>query len=216
MKRLMSILAMLALMLAGASPAAWATSYVYESCDQIPSQEEAQGTLDDPAYGTGEAPGGPTDPLNLDPDGDGVACNNPGNLVGGGAAPDSPADDDDGGLTPEEAAAGDMEEPPADNLLDPAQYSYTPPEPETAPSQEALPSDEVAPVTPPPGADSPVFQPSEPDLGVPQAPATRPSSALTELPATGGADLLPPVLAGGTLLLLIGAGVPYATRSRQS
>lgn len=74
------------LLLAAASPEAWATSYVYGSCAEMPTQELAQNTLDDPDYSIFSANG---DELNLDPDGDGVACNNPGNLVGG-EAPEEP------------------------------------------------------------------------------------------------------------------------------
>ena len=70
------------LLLAAASPAAFAISYSVSSCAEIETQEMAQNTLDDPAYGSY---GGDGDELNLDPDGDGVACNNPGNLVGGEA-----------------------------------------------------------------------------------------------------------------------------------
>ncbi len=60
-------------------PAA-AASYAYGSCAEMPTQELAQETLDSPIYGTYDPPLG--DPLNLDPDGDGIACNDVGNLVG--------------------------------------------------------------------------------------------------------------------------------------
>ena len=68
-----------ATVLATAIPAL-ATTYAYGSCAEMPSQELAQQTLDDPLYGAYDPP--PGDPLGLDPDGDGIACNDGGNLVG--------------------------------------------------------------------------------------------------------------------------------------
>ena len=67
------------LLLAAASPAAFATQYAYGSCAEMPTQELAQNTLDDPYYSIQNT--ADEDELNLDPDGEGVACNNPGNLV---------------------------------------------------------------------------------------------------------------------------------------
>ena len=83
MRKLLLLAVLCATVTLALTPAAGATSYAYRSCAEIPTQELAQGTLESPIYGTGEAPGASTDPLNLDPDGDGVACNDPGNLVGG-------------------------------------------------------------------------------------------------------------------------------------
>ena len=108
------------------APTAGATSYAYGSCADYPTQQEAQNTLDSSAYGTNEAPG-VTDPLNLDPDGDGIACNNPGNLVGG-ESPEGTASDLScidfalAGESPEEAqtqAQAVLDEDPSDpNGLD--------------------------------------------------------------------------------------------------
>ena len=88
---LLALPAAAVLLLAAASPAAFATQYAYGSCAEMPTQESAQATLDDPYYSVFAA-NGDEDELNLDPDGDGVACNNPGNLVGEvnpeGTAPD--------------------------------------------------------------------------------------------------------------------------------
>ena len=79
MRRLLLLSALCATAVLTLAPASQATSYVYGSCAEMPTQELAQGTLDDQYYSTL----GPEDELNLDPDGDGVACNDPGNLVGG-------------------------------------------------------------------------------------------------------------------------------------
>ena len=86
MRRLLLSSVLCATSVLALAPAAGATSYAYGSCAEIPTQELAQGTLDDPNYSN---LGADDDELNLDPDGDGVACNNPGNLVGG-EAPEEP------------------------------------------------------------------------------------------------------------------------------
>ena len=108
------------------APTAGATSYAYGSCADYPTQQEAQNTLDAPEYGTNEAPG-VTDSLSLDPDGDGIACNDPGNLVGGegpeGTASDlSCIDFAPAGESPEEVqtqAQAVLDEDPSDpNGLD--------------------------------------------------------------------------------------------------
>ena len=86
MRRLLLLGALCTMCVLALAPASWATSYAYGSCAEIPTQEMAQNTLDSPDYST---LGADEDELNLDPDGDGVACNNPGNLVGG-EAPEEP------------------------------------------------------------------------------------------------------------------------------
>lgn len=86
MRRLLLLGTLCAMCVLAITPAAGAATYAYGSCAEIPTQEMAQNTLDDPTYGTY---GADKDELNLDPDGDGVACNNPGNLVGGDA-PEEP------------------------------------------------------------------------------------------------------------------------------
>ena len=80
MRRLLLLGALCAMSVLAITPAAGAVTYAYGSCAEMPTQVMAQGTLDDPTYGEY---GTDKDELNLDPDGDGVACNNPGNLVGG-------------------------------------------------------------------------------------------------------------------------------------
>jgi hypothetical protein len=78
--------AMLAMVLATTVPAL-ATSYVHGSCAEIPTQEEAQQALESSTYGIAPnpIPGNPTeDPIDLDPDGDGIACNDEGNFAGDG------------------------------------------------------------------------------------------------------------------------------------
>lgn len=107
MRRLLLVAALCAAVALASAPAAGATSYAYGSCAEIPTQELAQGTLDDPNYST---LGASDDELNLDPDGDGVACNDPGNLIEGGGLED-PASDlacvgfGEQGASPEEAQA---------------------------------------------------------------------------------------------------------------
>ena len=68
------------MMVLATSASALATSYVYESCAEMATQEEAQQLLEHPNYGFFDPV---EDPLNLDPDSDSVACNNEGNLIGG-------------------------------------------------------------------------------------------------------------------------------------
>jgi hypothetical protein len=80
----MLLAAVLVLVLA-ATVSALAKSWTYGSCADFPTQVEAQQILDDPNYGydPGLPPpqGPPVDSFNLDPDGDGVACNNEGNFT---------------------------------------------------------------------------------------------------------------------------------------
>lgn len=57
---------------------------------------------------------------------------------------------------------------------------------------------EISPKSPPPGADSPLFQPKEPDVAV--------------LPDTGGPDLALLPLVGGVLLLVLGGVLRLAAR----
>ena len=87
MRRSLLLAALCAAVVLAIAPAAGATSYAYGSCAEMPTQELAQGTLDSPDYSTLSAS---DDELNLDPDG--VACNDPGNLVGG-ESPEGPASD---------------------------------------------------------------------------------------------------------------------------
>jgi hypothetical protein len=83
-KKTMLPVTMLIMALAATVPAL-ATSWAYGSCADIPTQVEAQQILDDPNYGydPGLPPpqGPPVDFFNLDPDGDGVACNDEGNFT---------------------------------------------------------------------------------------------------------------------------------------
>lgn len=84
MKKLLLLVTMLTMVMAATIPAV-ATSYAYGSCADIPTYAEAQQILDDPNYGYDPAfppQGSPVDIFNLDPDGDGVACNDEGNLTG--------------------------------------------------------------------------------------------------------------------------------------
>lgn len=83
MKKTILLAVMLTMVLVVTVPAV-ATSYVYGSCAEIPTQEEAQQILESSTYGI--APYDPEDPISLDPDGDGVACNNDGNLAADGFA----------------------------------------------------------------------------------------------------------------------------------
>jgi hypothetical protein len=83
MKKPMLVVVTLAMVVAATVPSL-ATSYVYGSCAEIPTQEEAQQALESPTYGISPNPipgNPPEDPINLDPDGDGIACNNDGNFA---------------------------------------------------------------------------------------------------------------------------------------
>lgn len=95
MRKLLLSSALCAMALLATAPASWAITYSVSSCAEITTQESAQATLDDPNYGMY---GGDGDELNLDPDGDGIACNNPGNFVGG-----------EGVEEPEAATQGDLD-----------------------------------------------------------------------------------------------------------
>ena len=83
MKKTLLFVVVLAIVSATTVPAL-ATSFVYGSCAEIPSQEEAQQILESPTYGIAPNPipsNPPEDPINLDPEGDGIACNNEGNFT---------------------------------------------------------------------------------------------------------------------------------------
>lgn len=116
MRRLLLLGALCAMSVLASAPAAWATSYVYGSCAEMPTQELAQGTLDDPYYSTSPATAfGPAgDELKLDPDGDGVACNDPGNTIGGESQPGGNADLDCADFGSREEAQAALDEGPQD------------------------------------------------------------------------------------------------------
>lgn len=187
------------------APAAWATSYAYGSCAEYPSQQEAQNTLDSPVYGTGEAPGASTDPLNLDPDGDGVACNDPGNFVGGGS--------EEPQCVLPEGCEGQYERQYQD--LDCLDFASREEAQAILDADASDPNDldadgdglacEETFSAPPTEAATP-SQETEAPVAVSDTPAqpTEGTTAPTELPKTGGGNLLLPI-AGG-LLLLIGLG----------
>ncbi|QIN80339.1 hypothetical protein GBA65_19475 [Rubrobacter marinus] len=188
MRRLLLLVALCATAVLALAPAAGATSYVYGSCAEYPTQEEAQATLDSPAYGTNEGPGASTDPLNLDPDGDGVACNDEGNTVGGeepacvlpegceggqyGGQYEGGADLDCVDFASREEAQAVLDADPGDpNALDADGDGLACEETFSAPPTEALPQ---------PEADAP-----EESSAAPVQPAETSTSSLTELPATG-------------------------------
>lgn len=218
MRRLLLLAVLCVTTVLALAPVAGATSYAYGSCAEYPTQEEAQNTLDSPVYGTGEAPGGPTDPLNLDPDGDGIACNDPGNLVGGGSEEpeclipegcegqyerqyDGGADLDCLDFASREEAQAVLEADPSDpNALDADGDGLACEETFSAPPTEAA--------SPLPEAEAPVA-----DSETPVQTAEKSPAAPAELPATGGSDPMLP-FAGG-LLLLMGSGV-LITVSRQN
>jgi hypothetical protein len=82
-KKTMLMVAMLIMVLAVTVPAV-ATSWAYGSCADIPTQLEAQQILDHSNYGYDPAfppQGPPVDFFNLDPDADGMACNDEGNFT---------------------------------------------------------------------------------------------------------------------------------------
>ncbi len=235
MRRLTILFALCATAILALSPAAMAQQGTDLDCSQFgtpgASPEEAQ------AQAQANLDANPSDLNGLDPDGDGVACEfeaSPSGEVsfedGTGfvtdvAAP-APRNDDldcldfasqaeaqavldaDANDPNELDANGDgvacnelfTEDPPLSAEEVPAQY-WTP----------ESPSVEVAPVAPPPGADSPVFQPTEPDLAEPAvepiSQAPRPSSNITRLPETGGSGL--PLwgasIGGGALLIALSA-----------
>lgn len=228
MRKSMLLAALCAVVVLAFAPAAGATSYAVavDLCADYPTQEEAQSTLDNPAYGTGETPdlpGGATDPIGLDPDGDGVACNDPGNLVGGGS-PEEPvcelpegceAQYEDGAdldcldfASREEAQAvldadgSDPSDLDADGDGLACEETFTPP-----PTQAEVPTgsggcDEVVAQMGARIACEPIREePSTQDE--PRAPA--------ELPATGGPDLPLPAMIGAALLLT-GLGARRASR----
>ncbi|QIN77865.1 LPXTG cell wall anchor domain-containing protein [Rubrobacter marinus] len=241
MRRLALLFALCAAAILALAPAALAQQGTDLDCSQLgapgSSPEEAQ------AEARAILDADPADPNGLDPDGDGVACefeasssgevafeDGTGSVTDVAAAP-APRDDDpdceDFGSRAEAQAALDagasdldadgdgvacnelfVEEPPLSVEEPPEQYRD-----EASP----YPGVEVAPVTPPPGADSPVFQPAEPDVAEtasPASPAPLPAATPKQLPATGGAPLSPAPAAGA---LLIGLGVlATAARRRQA
>jgi hypothetical protein len=83
-KRPVLLVAMLILVLVATVPAL-AKSLTYGSCADFSTQVEAQLILNDPNYGYDpglpRSEGPPIDVFNLDPDGDGLACNNEGNFT---------------------------------------------------------------------------------------------------------------------------------------
>ena len=270
MRRLLLLGVLCAIPVLALAPASWATSYSVSSCEEIETQEMAQNTLDDPDYSIFSA-NGDEDELDLDPDGDGVACNNPGNLIGG-KAPEEPVcvilaeGCDEGqydkgqyevttdcvgfapmGESPEEAQAVLAEDGSDPNGLDAdgdgvaCEFDATSTGEVSfedgsgtvvdnagpAPAEEETPSPsvEVSPVTPPPGADSPVFQPTEPDTAevspeqqtpqvAPRAQTPRSTTKPAELPATGGYGFLLP--AGTTILGLGVLGLAAHRRSARA
>lgn len=223
MKRTMLLSALCALTILALAPAALAQQAADLDCSQIGApgsspesvRAEAQAILD----------ADPDDPNGLDTDADGLACEFEAGPTGAvafedgtgfttdvaapGAPPVAAGDDLDCADFASRAEAqavldadandpndldadGDglacnelISSPPTLAAGTPAQYS--------APES---PSVEVAPVTPPPGADSPVFRPTEPDVAEINSP---PAPDMEQLPATGGAPLQ--ALAGVTLLL---------------
>lgn len=242
MKKPTILLALCAAAILALSPAALAQQGTDLDCSQFgapgaspeEAQAQAQATLD----------ADPSDPNGLDPDGDGVACEfeaSPTGEVsfedGTGSVTDAAAPAPRNDLNCEDFASraeaqtvldadandpndldadGDgiacnelfTEDPPLSAEEVPAQYQ--------APESPAV---EVAPVAPPPGADSPVFRPAEPDVAEqavepaaePISQAPRPSPNLTQLPETGGSGLPPwaALTAGGAIsicLLMLAGG----------
>ena len=206
MRRLTILLALCAASILALSPAALAQQGTDLDCSQLGTpgaspeavQAQAQATLD----------ADPGDPNGLDADGDGVACEFEASPTGEvsfedgtgsvtDAAAPAPRDDlncADFASQAEAQAALDAdandpndldadgdglacnelftEEPPLSAEEPPAQYQT----PES-------PSVEVSPVTPPPGADSPVFQPTEPDVAEePSAPVAPTSTSVSSAP----------------------------------
>ncbi len=270
MRRLTILLALCTTAILALSPAALAQQGADLDCSQLGApgaspeevQAQAQATLD----------ADPSDPNGLDSDGDGVACEFEASSTGEvsfedgtGFVSDVAAPAPQSGdlncvdfTSQEEAQAAldaDVNDPndldaDGDGIACNELFTEDPPltaeEPQAQYQAPESPSVEVAPVTPPPGADSPVFQPTEPDVAeiarpvspapgtdvaetaapispspevaaddtsAPVSPAPRPSSTQKELPATGGA-LLVPALAAGALLLGIGGLATAARRSQ--
>ena len=263
MRRLTLLFALCAAIILALAPAALAQQRTDLDCSQIgtpgASPEEVQGQAQDMLVEDS------TDPNGLDADGDGVACEfeqSPGGevafedgtgFVSDGAAP-APQDGDvncEDFASREEAQAVLEADPSDPNGLDADgdalacnELFSAPPTQAAEPSaqQYQIPEPsgvEVAPVTPPPGADSPVFQPSEPDVAeatpvsssqrpsstpetetadsteapAPDSSAPRPAAALERLPATGGSQPLMPALAGGALVAT-GLGALLVARRR--
>lgn len=260
MKRLTILFALCAAAILALAPAAMAQQGSDLDCSQLGTpgaspeevQIQAQAILD----------ADPDDPNGLDPDGDGVACEFEANSNGEVAFEDgtgfvtdvaasapAPRDDDlncEDFTSQAEAQAAldaDVNDPndldaDGDGIACNELFTEDPPlSAEEPPAQYQTPessSVEVSPVTPPPGADSPVFQPTEPDVAeetsspvpvspapvssapvfsAPVSPVSRPASAQKQLPATGGLPLSMMALAGGALLLGLG-GLATAQRRR--
>ena len=119
MKRLLFLAAVCAIVVLTFAPMALAQQGAVEDldCEDFSSREEVQATLD----------ADPSDPNDLDADGNGLAC---------------------------------------DELF-------------SIQDQAAPPGAEVAPVTPPVGADSPVFQPTEPDVADQSAPVVEEDGSIS-------------------------------------
>ena len=243
MRRLTILFALCAAAILALSTAAMAQQGTDLDCSQLGTpgvspeevQAQAQATLD----------ADPSDPNGLDPDGDGVACEFEASSTGEvsfedgtgfvtDAAAPAPQYDDlncEDFVTQSEAQAvldadaQDLNDLDAngDGVACNELFTEDPPlSAEEAPVQSQTPessSVEAAAVTPPPGADSPVFRPTEPDVAAtsspaPASPASGPSSAQTQLPATGGFSLLVPALASGVLLMGL-AGLATEAKKRR-
>lgn len=236
MRRLTILFALCAAAILALSPAAMAQQGTDLDCSQLGTpgaspeevQAQAQATLD----------ADPSDPNGLDPDGDGVACEFGASSTGEvsfedgtgfvtDAAAPAPRNEDldclDFGSQTEAQATLDADANDPNDLdangdgvacnelftEDPPLSAEEPPEQYRTPES---PSVEVAPVAPPPGADSPVFRPAEPDVAEPAVEpaetirAPRPSSNITQLPETGGPGLElwgASMIGGGALLIAL-------------
>lgn len=242
MKRLTIVFTLCAAAILALAPSALAQQGADLDCSQIGTpganptevQAQAQAIFD----------ADPGDPNALDSDGDGIACEfeaSPSGEVtfedGTGFVTDAvaptPEDDElncEDFASQAEAQAvldADMTDPneldvDADGVACNEVISAPPTQATGSPTQyqkPESPSVEVAPVTPRPNADGPVFQPTKPDVAETSSPAPLSSSprpsALQELPATGGLSLLIPGLTGAALLIGLG-GLAGGVQSRRT